>query len=92
MNPPDLAAPPPPKLRIPVTRPLWVNVCLAINVGLWLLMALAGGSENPEVLIRFGASFSPLIVQGELWRLFTANFLHIGVVHLVFNSLALYSL
>jgi len=92
MNPPDLAAPPPPKLRIPVTRPLWVKVCLAINVGLWLLMALAGGSENPEVLIRFGANFSPLVVQGELWRLFTANFLHIGVVHLVFNSLALYSL
>ena len=93
MNQPGAAAPPPsPPLRIPLTRPVWVKVLLAVNIGIWVLMALAGGSENSEVLIRFGANYSPLVVQGEIWRLFTANFLHIGLLHLVFNSLALYSL
>ena len=93
MNQPGAAAPPPsPPLHIPLTRPVWVKVLLAVNIGIWALMTLAGGSENSAVLIRFGASFSPRVVQGEIWRLFTANFLHIGVLHLVFNSLALYAL
>ena len=76
-------------LRIPLTRPRWVWVFLAINVTIWLLMTLAGGSENSGVLIQFGANASPLVVRGEYWRLFTANFLHIGLPHLLFNSYAL---
>ena len=96
---PDAPASPPPvqqaqptPLRIPLTRPRWVWAFFAVNVAIWLLMTLAGGSENGEVLIRFGANVAPLIVEGEIWRLFTANFLHIGIVHLVFNSYALYVL
>ena len=79
-------------LRIPLSRPRWVYGFLGINIVVWLLMTLAGGSEDTAVLIQFGANVPRLVAQGEYWRLFTANFLHIGIPHLLFNSLALYAL
>jgi len=84
---------PPEPLRLPTWRPRWVWVFLGINIVVWLLMTAAGGSESRRVLITFGANVpSRIVEQGEVWRLFTANFLHIGVVHLFFNSYALYAL
>ena len=41
-------------------------------------------------LLYFGAKVNELVAQGEYWRLFTAMFLHIGILHLFFNSYALY--
>jgi rhomboid protease GluP len=65
---------------------------LAINVLVWLAMTAAGGSTDSEVLLGFGAKYGPAIYRGEYWRLFTAMFLHIGLMHLGFNSYALYVL
>lgn len=98
MSRPDLpasAAPPPrppPGLRLPLTRPRWVWLLFGINIAVWLLMTAAGGSENQQVLTDFGANVPSLIVQGQVWRLFTANFLHIGLPHLLFNMYAIYVL
>lgn len=80
----------PTRLPIPTHEPMWTYVFLAVNILMWLAMSAAGGSENPLVLIRFGAKFHPLIAAGEYWRLVTANFIHIGIIHLAFNSWALY--
>jgi len=80
------------RLPLPLSRPLFSWVILAINAIVWLLMTFSGGSTSTEVLIRFGAKVSWLVATGEYWRLFTANFLHIGLMHLAFNSYALYSL
>ncbi|MGI5916313.1 MAG: rhomboid family intramembrane serine protease [Anaerolineae bacterium] len=82
----------PVRLPLPLHRPLWTYVIIVINGLLWLAMTVAGGSENPLVLIRFGAKFNDLIVRGEYWRLISANFLHIGLLHLLFNTYALYIL
>lgn len=49
-----------------------------------------GGSENNLVLILLGANFRPLIQEGQVWRFFTAMFLHIGLMHLIFNAYALF--
>jgi rhomboid protease GluP len=62
---------------------------LIINLIVWLAMTLAGGSTNTDVLIRFGAKANPLIADGQVWRLLTSMFLHIGLMHLFFNSYAL---
>ena len=70
-------------------RPVVTYALLAINVVVWLAMELAGGSEDPDVLLRFGAMFGPLIASGEYWRLFTAMFLHVGILHLAFNAFGL---
>jgi len=45
---------------------------------------------SAEVLIKLGAKDSNLIVnQGEAYRLFTAMFLHAGVIHYVLNMVGL---
>ena len=80
------------RARLPVVRPRWVYVFLVINVILFGAMELTGGSENSDTLIRFGANYAPLVRSGEYWRLLTANFLHIGLLHLLVNSYALYIL
>ena len=65
---------------------------IGINLLIFLLMTLAGGSTNRGVLILFGAKVNSLILQGEVWRLVTSMFLHIGLLHLAFNLYALYAL
>ena len=70
-------------------RPLVTWALLAVYVLVWLAATVAGGSEDREVLLDFGAMFGPLIAEGQYWRLFTAIFLHVGIVHLAVNGFAL---
>jgi rhomboid protease GluP len=43
-------------------------------------------------LVRFGASVSSMVVAGDWWRLFTAIFLHVTVLHLLINLWCLWNL
>jgi rhomboid protease GluP len=67
-------------------------IILIVNIVIWLTMELAGGSTNPEVLIRYGAFFTPDVRAGEWWRMISSAFLHIGLLHLLVNSYALIQL
>ena len=71
-------------------RPYVTWALLAINILVWLAMTVAGGSEDPDVLLKFGAMFGPFIADGQYWRLFTAIFLHVGLIHLLFNAFGLF--
>lgn len=71
--------------------PILTSILMLINIGIWLLMETSGGSYNREVLIKYGALYAPLVINGgEYWRLFTANFVHIGATHLFFNCFSLF--
>ncbi|WP_153461545.1 rhomboid family intramembrane serine protease [Sediminibacillus terrae] len=73
-------------------RPLFTYILLAINVLLFFLLERHGSSLNTQSLIEFGAKYNPAILQGEWWRLISSMFLHIGVVHLLMNMIALFYL
>lgn len=75
---------------VPRSRPRVTYVMMGLLVAVFVIETLAGGSDNPRTLIQFGANFAPLVTTGDYWRLFTANFLHIGLMHLAFNLYALY--
>ena len=75
---------------VPRYRPRVTYVMMGLLVVVFVIETLAGGSDNSRTLIQLGANFAPLVTTGDYWRLFTANFLHIGLMHLAFNLYALY--
>lgn len=73
-------------------RPVATFVILAITFVFFLFEILAGGSTNPDVLLRLGAAYAPYVRHGEYWRLVMPMFLHAGWVHIILNAYALYLL
>ena len=67
---------------------------IGINILVFILMYILGnGSENPYTLLKFGALEKTLVVYyHEYYRIITSAFLHIGIIHIVFNMYALYIL
>ncbi|SDY54285.1 rhomboid protease GluP [Evansella caseinilytica] len=73
-------------------KPLFTYLLMGIILAVFAIIEIFGSSTDTQTLIRFGAKFNPLILEGEWWRFFSAMFLHIGIVHLLMNSLALFYL
>ncbi len=89
------------RFYIPVTKPIFTRLLVIINVAVFILTVLYGvwqfGSRDfmgndLRSLIIFGAKVNQLIAVGQVWRLFTATFLHADILHLLFNMYALGSL
>jgi membrane associated rhomboid family serine protease len=65
---------------------------LAINVIVFIAMMIESGRVGffpARLLVAWGALFAPRVADGEWWRLFSAMFVHVGLIHLVFNMIAL---
>ncbi|MFC0299731.1 rhomboid family intramembrane serine protease [Virgibacillus soli] len=73
-------------------KPILTYLILAINIIIYFLVELNGGSQSVPNLIRFGAKYNPAIVDGEWWRIVSSMFIHIGFIHLFMNMLAIYYL
>jgi rhomboid protease GluP len=78
------------------TPRVWVTwSLLAANIGVWLAMVANGVhffSPSPDDLVRWGADFGPLTINGQWWRLISAAFVHIGILHLALNMWCLFGL
>ena len=71
-------------------RTPFTYIFLGFNIAIFVLMAFAGGSTNEVTLMAFGVKSNAEIARGEYWRFVTPVFIHIGLLHLFFNSYALY--
>ncbi len=67
-------------------------IIIVINIIIWLAMELLGGSTNTIILLLFGALYKESVLMGQVWRLISCAFLHIGFIHLLINSYTLYQL
>lgn len=64
-------------------------VLILVNVLMFIVLSLNGGSTNLQTLVKFGATVNVGPEKEELWRYAAAMFLHNGFAHLFFNSFAL---
>lgn len=68
-------------------------VIIAVNIMIFILETLVGGSENWAVAVRFGAFYTPYVIgEHEWYRLITAVFLHFGAEHIGSNMISLIAL
>jgi membrane associated rhomboid family serine protease len=68
---------------------------LGINIAVFAIDLLLTGSLNlfgfsGGPLVVAGAVYGPSVADGEWYRLITAAFLHLGLLHIAFNMYALY--
>lgn len=55
-----------------------------------IMFILSGFGLDSGMLIKYGANVGSLVKNGEIFRLITHMFLHIGFVHLILNMYSLY--
>ncbi len=68
---------------------------VGINCAVYVAMVLRGVSPtNPGVaeLVHWGANFGGYVLAGQWWRLLTAAFVHVGIIHLATNMWCLWNL
>src|SRR6266481_2059490 len=77
------------------------NIIIAINVAVYVVLlilsaTIAGASigpllgTDPNVLVSAGAQVNQFVAQGQVWRIFTAMFLHLNILHIGLNMLSLF--
>jgi rhomboid protease GluP len=76
-------------------RPPFTVALVAVNVLLFAAMVLTGGhlmQPTTAQLLKWGADFGPLALDGQPWRILTSNYVHIGILHIFFNMWCLWNL
>lgn len=77
-------------------KPIVTIALIAINVIVFLTGVFVAPESfmqpTTQMLLAWGANFAPLTLHGESWRLITACFLHVGVIHIAMNMFILFQI
>jgi membrane associated rhomboid family serine protease len=96
MNSASAAPPPYDQIQSPSRTNISVtHLLVGVNVAVFLLMAISGASPlepTRSQLIRWGANWGPLSLGSQPWRILTSNYVHIGLIHILFNMWCLWGL
>ena len=65
-------------------------IIIIINIIVIIAVAATGGTDNIDHMLEAGAAYTPYIMNGEWYRLFTSMFLHFGFLHIAGNMLLLF--
>jgi membrane associated rhomboid family serine protease len=76
------------------------NILIAINVTIYVILAVLSvtigsglgqlGSIDTNLIVLAGGQVNALVAQGQVWRIFTAMFLHFNLLHIGLNMLSLF--
>ncbi len=76
------------------------NILIGINVAVYVILVVlsisaAGGlgqlgSIDQNVILNAGGQLNYLVEQGQVWRIFTAMFLHFNLLHIGLNMFSLF--
>ena len=85
------------KLKQLTPYAFWTYLIIAVCALVYLSMGVVCGFEaltepTGVTLLRFGADFGPLVAAGEWYRIITCAFVHIGIVHILFNMVILWQI
>lgn len=83
----------PPIYRGPGVEPLsTTTIILIANLVVFYLIYMSPDRRFAHQLQVFGIMQADAVLHGQVWRLFTATYMHGGLTHILFNMLGLYFL
>ena len=65
---------------------------VAINIIVFIVLEIMGDTHSAPFMLEHGASYAPMVLEGQYWRLFSCMFLHFGFEHLAYNMFSLFFL
>ena len=81
----------------PVVLTWWL---LAVNVIIWVVAVFYGDTlgitsryfNNEQLVLYTGMKVNDLVASGQWWRLISSQFVHLDIMHILFNGYGLYVL
>jgi len=87
--PPASAPPRQVSVRMPQSKPLVTYTLLGLSVAIYILQWATQSFFGFDYPAALGLKVNELIIQGQIWRLFTPMFLHGSILHIALNMYAL---